>query len=298
MRRYTLLKFTAITLLLTCIAGCGSDKKRSEFSDGPDGISYRLLSIGDEEKKAEMGNIVFLKAIFKTEKDSVFWDWKYNAGNKYYFEVTDKKLSSPFFGFILNRYAIGDSLEFRVNKTIFFREVFDTIVPWFAVKDSFVFAEVMIDKIMSKDDFAGYQESEEFRMEAALWRQKQTIEEWIKSNMKNPFKADSLLYFERSNITSDSLVKKGSAVSLCYKGYFMDGKVFDEVTQSKPVTVNFGYEGQLLPGIEKVLVHLRKGENAKIIIPSHLGFGEQGSSDGSVPPSTPVIYEVKILDIK
>jgi FKBP-type peptidyl-prolyl cis-trans isomerase FkpA len=287
-----------VSVLLLLIQGCSNDHSHSGYSDGPSGISYKLLTIGDNDKKAELGSFVFLKAVFKTEHDSVFWDWKYNADKNYFFEVTDKKLSSPFFGFLLNRYAAGDSLKFRVDKTVFFREVFDTIVPWFATKDSSIIAEIMIDKIFSPVEFARYNESMEMRMEAAMWQQKDNIENWVSANMKKGAMADSLLYYEKLNVTTDSLVKRGSAVTLFYTGAFMDGKVFDEVKPGKPVTINYGYEGQLLPGIEKVLPHLRKGESAKIIIPSHLGFGNQGSSDGSIPPCTPVIYEVKILDIK
>ena len=42
---------------------------------------------------------------------------------------------------------------------------------------------------------------------------------------------------------------------------------------------------------------MREGEKAKIIIPSQLAFGENGSSTGIVPPYTSVIYEVTMLKV-
>jgi len=43
---------------------------------------------------------------------------------------------------------------------------------------------------------------------------------------------------------------------------------------------------------------MKKGEKSKIILPSYLGFGEQGSSDGKIPPYTPLLYEIELLNIE
>ena len=46
------------------------------------------------------------------------------------------------------------------------------------------------------------------------------------------------------------------------------------------------------------LYKLKKGEKAKIILPSQLAFGDQGSSNGVIPPYTPLVYQIEIIDIK
>jgi FKBP-type peptidyl-prolyl cis-trans isomerase len=46
------------------------------------------------------------------------------------------------------------------------------------------------------------------------------------------------------------------------------------------------------------LASLKNGQTAEILLPSRLAFGEIGSSNGFVPPYTPLIYEVKIIDVK
>jgi FKBP-type peptidyl-prolyl cis-trans isomerase len=43
---------------------------------------------------------------------------------------------------------------------------------------------------------------------------------------------------------------------------------------------------------------LKKGQNAKILLPSRLSFGENGSSNKKVARNTPLVYELKILDLK
>lgn len=297
-RRFSCFLIAALFPVLALLVSCGSGARYEGYSDGPKGIYYKLHTNGGETKKIVAGDYVFMKAVYLTEKDSVFWDWRYNAGKNYFFKVTEKKMAAPFLGFLLSRYSAGDSLSLRVDKTIFFRDVFDTIPPWFVQHDSLVRAELMIEKVMNGEEFIRFAESGELRIEAEKWQQKKSIEEWVLVNMKEAVKADSLLYYERTTVTGDSAVKPGKTVTLCYKGCFMDGRVFDEVKAEKALTISYGFEGQLLCGMEKVTGLLRKGESAKIIIPSHLGFGEYGSSNGSVPPNTPVVYEITILDIK
>ena len=48
--------------------------------------------------------------------------------------------------------------------------------------------------------------------------------------------------------------------------------------------------------IHYVIKRLKKGQNAKIILPSRLAFGENGSSNGTIAPYTPLIYEIKIIE--
>jgi FKBP-type peptidyl-prolyl cis-trans isomerase len=64
-----------------------------------------------------------------------------------------------------------------------------------------------------------------------------------------------------------------------------------------PLRFVFGNEGQVLLGIEKALGVMRKGDYARVIIPSWNAFGNTGSADGRVLPYTPVIYEVEVLEV-
>jgi FKBP-type peptidyl-prolyl cis-trans isomerase FkpA len=40
------------------------------------------------------------------------------------------------------------------------------------------------------------------------------------------------------------------------------------------------------------------GEKSLFIIPSHMAFGQEGSSTGIVPAFTPVIFEVEIIEVR
>jgi FKBP-type peptidyl-prolyl cis-trans isomerase FkpA len=50
-------------------------------------------------------------------------------------------------------------------------------------------------------------------------------------------------------------------------------------------------------GLHEALKYLRVGDQAKIIIPSHLAFGLAGDMD-KIPPLSPIVYDLTVLDKK
>ena len=100
------------------------------------------------------------------------------------------------------------------------------------------------------------------------------------------------------NETNGDSIKYGSEVSLDYKGSFLNGYVFDN-TNIKGVTptFTFGKEYQMIEGLQLGLVGLKEGQTVKIILPSQLAFGEEGSLSGIVPPFTAVKFEINIIKV-
>lgn len=55
--------------------------------------------------------------------------------------------------------------------------------------------------------------------------------------------------------------------------------------------------GDVESGLDEAVRHLRKGDVAKVIFPSHLGYGLLGDQN-RIPERATLIYTVKILDVK
>lgn len=55
--------------------------------------------------------------------------------------------------------------------------------------------------------------------------------------------------------------------------------------------------GGVESGLEEGILLLRVGDQAKFIIPSHLGFGLLGDQN-KVPPKSTLIYDIELLTIK
>ncbi len=96
--------------------------------------------------------------------------------------------------------------------------------------------------------------------------------------------------------TSSAAVVAGDIVTIHYKGAFMDGKIFDDSYQkNSPLTFQVG-AGQVIKGVELGVVGMKIGGKRQIGIPSDLAYGAAGS--GPIPPNTPLIFEIELLDFK
>ena len=87
----------------------------------------------------------------------------------------------------------------------------------------------------------------------------------------------------------------GNNVSVHYSGYFTDGKMFDSsVERASPFRFEIG-AGRVIKGWDEGLMHLGKGSKARLIIPSHLAYGDRDT--GPIPAGSTLVFDVEMLDI-
>lgn len=58
------------------------------------------------------------------------------------------------------------------------------------------------------------------------------------------------------------------------------------------------YIGNMIPGWNEGLQLLKVGGKARFLVPSHLGYGEEGFKDGEaylVPPNRVLVFELEVL---
>ncbi len=88
----------------------------------------------------------------------------------------------------------------------------------------------------------------------------------------------------------------GKLVTINYTVKLITGEVIYSSEQSGPKTFLIG-RGGVESGLEEGILLLRVGDHAKLIIPSHLGYGLLGDQD-KVPPKSTLIYDIELLDLK
>jgi len=88
----------------------------------------------------------------------------------------------------------------------------------------------------------------------------------------------------------------GDVVSVAYKGMFLDGEVFDDSSlHGGPLSFAVGV-GQIIPGWDKVVASMRKGEKRFVVIPPELAYGSRGMG-GVIPGNAFLAFEMELVKI-
>lgn len=289
-------QLSAGLLFLILIASC----KKSTFLEGytrsPEGYYFKLLSLGDGNINPFENDVVVADAVMKTQKDSVFWDTFHDGANGLYIDIGGKRLPGSCKSY-LSKLVEGDSLSFLINPTTFFREYFDTIVPYFCQQDSLVKIDLKITEIISKTQYLTLKKNTESQIiDDTELQELQQIESYLLHNYELVKPEENGIYYLEQNHTGGEKVESGKRIKINFSGCFLDGKPIGKSNQEMEYV--YGTPDQTVKGLNIVIGKLKQGESAKIIVPSRLAFGEKGSSNGSVPPFTPIVFNIKIIDIK
>lgn len=81
----------------------------------------------------------------------------------------------------------------------------------------------------------------------------------------------------------------GDMVTVTYKGWMINGKVFDQHTATFPA-------GQLIPGWVEALSLMKEGDHWELVIPSELGYGPDGAGN-DIPPNQTLVFDMTLLKV-
>ncbi len=144
MMRLLCFGFFASLLFSACTGSPGKG-----YTEVPEGYSYKLLAIGDGRQCASGTGTIVCEAVLRSDHDSIFFNSRYHAPQGFYIRLGG---SSPASGKQhLANLTEGDSLSLMVGKTCFFREYFDTLVPYFLLQDSVVKLDLKILRVLQQD---------------------------------------------------------------------------------------------------------------------------------------------------
>ena len=117
------------------------------------------------------------------------------------------------------------------------------------------------------------------------------IVDYIAKNNLTATKTDSGLYYVINEAGTGAQPTASSNVTVAYKGYFTNGNIFD---QSKPEGISFGLN-QVIKGWTEGIPYFKEGGNGVLLIPSHLGYGSNGS--GPIPGGSVLVFDVKLIKV-
>jgi FK506-binding protein 14 len=93
------------------------------------------------------------------------------------------------------------------------------------------------------------------------------------------------------------VVAKGQQLSMHYTGTLEDGTKFDSSRdRNDPFKFQIGI-GQVIKGWDEGIIGMCEGEQRKLIIPAHLGYGDQGAGD-VIPGGATLYFDIELLAIE
>lgn len=118
------------------------------------------------------------------------------------------------------------------------------------------------------------------------------IRKYLAENNLEAIRTPSGLYYLIQEQGNGPFPTISSRVRVVYKGYLLNGVVFDE---TDPAGLEFDMAG-LIRGWQEGLTFFREGGRGKLFLPSHLGYGAQ--QVGNIPPNSVLIFDIFLLKVR
>jgi FKBP-type peptidyl-prolyl cis-trans isomerase len=86
-------------------------------------------------------------------------------------------------------------------------------------------------------------------------------------------------------------------IDVHYTGWLKsNGKKFDSSFGKKPFKFHLG-DGEVIKGWDQGVKGMKTGEKRQLIVPPALGYGANGSPDGSIPANSTLVFEIELLKV-
>lgn len=253
-------------------------------------ISYKIIKTNSGERAVKSGELIMIQLLgngkLTNNKDTQLFS-SYAAGNPYFIPANEVTLGKVFLNLRKN-----DSLEMDVFADSLFNNSFKQPTPNFLKKNSYIHFLAKVENVFNQKELEELKQAEQSKR---LSKDSAEIAALLVQYKDIKTTASGLKYIITKS-TTGSLPQKGDEVQMNYTGMFLDGKKFDEnLSTENPFSFKLGI-GQVIGGWDEGILLLHEGEEAKLIIPSYLGYGEKGT--GPIPPNATLVFDVKLLKIK
>jgi FKBP-type peptidyl-prolyl cis-trans isomerase FkpA len=296
-------KFLAVVAI--SLASC-----KGGFKDGSGGTLYNVVD-NTSGTAVKDGDFISMNWVIKTDGDSVLQS-TYEAGHPIMAFMPKSQFKGDLQSIILQLHE-GDSVIVRNNMDSLMKKTPGQQKPPFKTK--YINYYIRIEKVIPKGTLTeealqnkvkDYTKSITDKVKA---EEPAKIKKYIDDNKLNVTKTASGLNYVITKPGTGATAATGDTVLVTYIGRFTNGKLFDTNVKEeamkdkklfnpmnpyKPARIPVGVKA-VIPGWDEGLLLLTKGAKATFVIPSSLGYGEQGG--GPIPPFSPLVFDIEVLDI-
>lgn len=122
-----------------------------------------------------------------------------------------------------------------------------------------------------------------------------TIRKYLEKNALIGFlRSNSGMYYKIAEQGTGSPIGLDSVIVANYTGKLLNGVLFDRALPGSEATLSMS---SVVKGWQEAIPMIKQGGSIRIVIPSALGYGFQGSSS-VIPPFSCLDFEIKVTDVK
>lgn len=128
-------------------------------------------------------------------------------------------------------------------------------------------------------------------------REEEDILNFFKRREMKPEKTGTGVYYYvyKKGDEKQKIIQSGNYVKVVFNVSLIDGKLCYSTNETGPLEIMVE-KAEVESGLHDVLVHLRKGDKAIVLIPSHRAHGLLGDLE-KIPAISTVVYDIEILDV-
>ncbi len=120
---------------------------------------------------------------------------------------------------------------------------------------------------------------------------RQLILDYLAENNLTAEEHESGLFYIHTTEGTGGHPTANSTITIRYKGYLLDGTVFDQTGDNQSVTFALP---NLIEGWQIGIPLMKRGGTSKLLIPSNLGYGARET--GNIPAHSVLIFDITLLD--
>jgi len=297
-------------LMFLALAAIGLASCNGGFNKGEGGLLYKIVDDKSGPSIKE-GDFMVFNYTVKNDADSVMQS-TFERGQPQPLAMPSLKGQPK--GNIMSVFSLlseGDSAIIKVN--------IDTMTKGHPrpkeLKGKYIVYIIKMEKVIAKGNlsdevFQGRIKAYNTSLgEAAKAKEPIAIKKFIADNNLKVTTTPTGLNYVITTQGTGPTAAVGDTVAVNYVGTFVNGKGFDTNIKSeaarlklpinpmnpyKPIRFPLGVQG-MIQGWNEAFLLFNKGTKAKMILPSSLAYGEQGSQ--IIGPYTPLVFEVELVDI-
>lgn len=287
----------AVAFLFTAVACNNVDFKKTKG-----GMPYKLFSDG-KGAKLQPGN--FMKVQFMQKLNDSILVSTYPTGPRI---LPVPPQSYPYdISEVIPQMRKGDSVYAVQMVDTFIKQNPDKVPPAFKKGMKIITTVKVLDVYKTQEEAQAAEALDrenafknDKKVQAQLAKDIEAVKAYLAQNSIQAQATPGGAYVQVITPGAGPKVEKGKYVTLKYKGMTFAGKVFDSnmdttFKHSEPLGFVAG-KGQMLKGFDEAVQLLKKGDKARLFIPSALAYGEHPPSP-AIGPNENLIFEIEVLDV-